>query len=75
VTSDITATAVSSTGLLTDHYELTMIRAALEGGTASRRTVFEMFARSCRRGGDTASWPEPGGFLTLWPSSGSGRPS
>jgi nicotinate phosphoribosyltransferase len=36
---------VTTTGLLTDHYELTMIRAALEGGTADRRTVFEMFAR------------------------------
>jgi nicotinate phosphoribosyltransferase len=45
VTSDIAATAISSTGLLTDHYELTMVRAALEGGTADRRTVFEMFAR------------------------------
>jgi nicotinate phosphoribosyltransferase len=57
VTSDITATAVSSTGLLTDHYELTMIRAALEGGTASRRTVFEMFARQLppgRRGRNRA---------------------
>ncbi len=36
---------MTTTGLLTDHYELTMIRAALEGGTADRRTVFEMFAR------------------------------
>jgi nicotinate phosphoribosyltransferase len=48
VTTDITARtipAISGTGLLTDHYELTMIKAALEGGTAGRRTVFEMFAR------------------------------
>ena len=36
---------MTTTGLLTDHYELTMIRAALEGGTARRRAVFEMFAR------------------------------
>jgi nicotinate phosphoribosyltransferase len=34
-----------STGLLTDHYELTMLRAALESGAAHRRTVFEVFAR------------------------------
>jgi putative nicotinate phosphoribosyltransferase len=35
----------SKTGLLTDHYELTMLRAALRGGTAGRRAVFEVFAR------------------------------
>ena len=33
------------TGLLTDRYELTMIRAALGNSVAYRRTVFEMFAR------------------------------
>ena len=33
------------TGLLTDRYELTMLRAALRDGTADRRCVFEMFAR------------------------------
>jgi nicotinate phosphoribosyltransferase len=33
------------TGLLTDHYELTMLRAALHDGTAARRCVFELFAR------------------------------
>jgi nicotinate phosphoribosyltransferase len=33
------------TGLLTDRYELTMLRAALRDGTAHRRCVFEMFAR------------------------------
>jgi len=33
------------TALLTDHYELTMVRAALGSGVAHRRTVFEMFAR------------------------------
>ncbi|GAA2111203.1 nicotinate phosphoribosyltransferase [Actinomadura alba] len=34
-----------STALLTDQYELTMLRAALENGTADRRSVFEVFAR------------------------------
>jgi nicotinate phosphoribosyltransferase len=33
------------TALLTDHYELTMLSAALKDGTASRRCVFEVFAR------------------------------
>jgi nicotinate phosphoribosyltransferase len=31
--------------LLTDHYELTMLNAALQDGTAARRCVFEVFAR------------------------------
>lgn len=34
-----------STALLTDHYELTMIDAALQDGTAHRPCVFEAFAR------------------------------
>src|SRR3954465_2273923 len=34
-----------STALLTDHYELTMLQAALRSGAASRRSVFEVFAR------------------------------
>ena len=34
-----------ATGLLTDHYELTMVQAALRSGTADRRSVFELFAR------------------------------
>lgn len=33
------------TALLTDHYELTMLSAALRDGTASRQCVFEVFAR------------------------------
>jgi nicotinate phosphoribosyltransferase len=37
-------------GLLTDHYELTMVRAALHSGTADRRAVFEMFARHLPNG-------------------------
>ena len=36
---------VTSTALLTDRYELTMLDAALLDGTASRRSVFEVFAR------------------------------
>ena len=34
-----------STALLTDRYELTMLAAALADGSASRRCVFEVFAR------------------------------
>jgi nicotinate phosphoribosyltransferase len=34
-----------STALLTDHYELTMLQAALRSGAAHRRSVFEVFAR------------------------------
>ena len=40
-----TSAAVASTALLTDHYELTMLEAALRSGAASRRCVFEVFAR------------------------------
>jgi nicotinate phosphoribosyltransferase len=39
-----------STALLTDHYELTMIRAALRSKTAFRRSVFELFARRLPEG-------------------------
>lgn len=34
-----------TTSLLTDHYELTMVQAALAAGTAHRRSVFELFPR------------------------------
>lgn len=37
---------MQSTGLLTDQYELTMLRAALRSGVANRRSVFEVFARN-----------------------------
>ena len=40
----------SGTALLTDHYELTMVRAALRSGTARRRAVFEVFARHLPNG-------------------------
>ncbi len=35
----------TSAALLTDHYELTMLSAALRDGTADRQCVFEVFAR------------------------------
>ena len=38
------------TGLLTDHYELTMLSAALRSGAADRRAVFEVFARHLPHG-------------------------
>jgi nicotinate phosphoribosyltransferase len=40
----------TSTALLTDHYELTMVAAALRDGTAQRRCVFETFARRLPNG-------------------------
>ncbi|WP_394274956.1 nicotinate phosphoribosyltransferase [Luteococcus sp.] len=39
-----------TTALLTDHYELTMVRAALGSGTAFRRSVFELFPRRLPEG-------------------------
>jgi nicotinate phosphoribosyltransferase len=36
---------VASPALLTDHYELTMVSAALKDGTAERQCVFEVFNR------------------------------
>ena len=46
----MTSTALTSTALLTDHYELTMLRAALHSGAARRRCVFEVFARRLPEG-------------------------
>ncbi|MGZ4613149.1 MAG: nicotinate phosphoribosyltransferase, partial [Kineosporiaceae bacterium] len=40
----------ASTALLTDHYELTMLEAALRSGAAWRRCVFEVFARRLPEG-------------------------
>jgi nicotinate phosphoribosyltransferase len=40
----------ASTALLTDHYELTMVQAALRAGSADRRSVFELFARRLPEG-------------------------
>ena len=42
--------AALPTGLLTDHYELTMLSAALRSGAAGRRAVFELFARHLPHG-------------------------
>jgi nicotinate phosphoribosyltransferase len=54
VTSDVGAANEASTGvstaLLTDHYEITMLRAALRSGAAQRRSVFEVFARHLPHG-------------------------
>ncbi|WP_306324873.1 nicotinate phosphoribosyltransferase [Streptomyces venezuelae] len=41
---------VPSTALFTDQYELTMLQAALRGGTADRRSVFEVFTRRLPEG-------------------------
>jgi nicotinate phosphoribosyltransferase len=40
----------TSTALFTDHYELTMVAAALAAGTADRECVFETFARRLPNG-------------------------
>ncbi|WP_420174726.1 nicotinate phosphoribosyltransferase [Luteococcus sp. OSA5] len=39
-----------TTALLTDHYELTMIRAAMRADTAFRRSIFELFPRRLPEG-------------------------
>ena len=41
---------IPSSALLTDHYELTMLQAALRSGTAHRRCAFEVFARRLPHG-------------------------
>ena len=41
---------MTSTALLTDHYELTMVGAALGSGRAFRRSVFELFPRRLPEG-------------------------
>jgi putative nicotinate phosphoribosyltransferase len=46
----MTQAGEESTALLTDHYELTMLRAALASGAAQRRGVFEVFARHLPHG-------------------------
>ena len=50
VISDVGAAPGGSTALLTDHYEITMLRAALRSGAAQRRSVFEVFARHLPHG-------------------------
>jgi nicotinate phosphoribosyltransferase len=41
----MTSGSGTTSAFLTDHYELTMVRAALQSGTAHRRSVFELFGR------------------------------
>ena len=48
--SSVPGAAGPGTGLLTDHYELTMLSAALRSGAADRRAVFEVFARHLPHG-------------------------
>lgn len=43
-------TEASSTALLTDRYELSMLQASLGSGSADRRVVFEVFARGLPAG-------------------------
>ena len=62
---------VPTTALLTDHYELTMLRAALRAGSASRRCVFELFARRLPKGAATGWWPGLAGPCGRYGSSGS----
>ncbi|RYC13245.1 nicotinate phosphoribosyltransferase [Nocardioides zhouii] len=46
-----TVSVVTGTpALLTDHYELTMVQAARQSGTADRRSVFELFPRRLPEG-------------------------
>jgi nicotinate phosphoribosyltransferase len=46
----MTQPTTGSTALLTDHYELTMLQAALADGTADRTCSFELFARRLPNG-------------------------
>ncbi|CAB4625220.1 unannotated protein [freshwater metagenome] len=41
---------LSTSALLTDRYELTMLRAAIQSGKANRKGVFEVFSRNLTRG-------------------------
>ncbi|MGH3328365.1 MAG: nicotinate phosphoribosyltransferase, partial [Streptomycetales bacterium] len=50
VGAGVGAASSTSTALLTDHYELTMLEAALRSGVARRRAVFEVFARGLPEG-------------------------
>ena len=50
MTAHAARSTAPSTALLTDHYELTMLQAALAAGTAQRRSVFELFPRRLPEG-------------------------
>lgn len=45
-----TPNAPDTTALFTDHYELTMVQAAMGSGTAFRRSIFELFGRRLPEG-------------------------
>jgi nicotinate phosphoribosyltransferase len=47
---DVRERGAPGTALLTDHYELTMLQAALHSDAANRRAVFEVFARHLPHG-------------------------
>ncbi|ALX67291.1 nicotinate phosphoribosyltransferase [Microbacterium sp. XT11] len=55
----------TSTALLTDRYELTMLAAALRDGTASRPSVFELFSRRLSGGRRFGVVAGTGRFLSL----------
>jgi len=55
----------SGTALLTDHYELTMVNAALKDGTADRHCVFEVFARRLPTGRRYGVVAGPGRLVDL----------
>lgn len=55
----------SSTALLTDRYELTMLAAALRDGTASRPCVFELFSRRLSGGRRFGVFAGTGRLLSL----------
>ena len=48
--NSLTPWSPPNSALYTDHYELTMLQAALHSGTAERRSVFEVFARRLPEG-------------------------
>ena len=58
---------MTTPALLTDHYELTMVKAALRSGAADRRCVFEVFARSLPGAAATASSPDSAVSSTTLP--------
>lgn len=65
---------VPSTALFTDHYELTMLQAALANGTADRRSVFEVFTRRLPEGRRYGVVGAPDGYWTRWRTSASTEP-
>lgn len=63
-----------SSALLTDRYELTMLEAALAGGLAGRRAVFEVFTRRLPAGRRFGVVAGQGRLATLLPQLRYGRP-